>query len=95
MRHIPANSHSNATDSQNAISTWATWGSSNRLGNAAEKDKLHMGIAFYGYKRDASGNTLWSTPSGFDTGPGGYTNNPRVPFRNGGETCANPGVRCK
>jgi len=87
MRHFPNNSHSDATDAQNALKEWAIWGNSNGLGNSASREKLHLGCAFYGYNRDSNGKTLWNVPSKADPG---VPNNPRVPYRNGGSTCGNP-----
>jgi len=41
--------HSNAANSNASIDAWSTWGNTNGLGDAASKEKLFVGCAFYGY----------------------------------------------
>ena len=73
--------HSHADSAKVFINKWATWGASNGLGDPASREKLFIGCAFYGYNRDASGNTIWELP---------YPQEPRVFYKNGGSTCGNP-----
>ena len=49
-------SHSNAAKAIDAIDAWATWGTTG--GRNLDKEKLHIGCAFYGYnyERDGQGN---------------------------------------
>ena len=47
--------HSDFQASKASIDAWASWGTPKGL----DKEKLFMGCAFYGYKKDSNGNTLW------------------------------------
>jgi GH18 family chitinase len=49
--------HSEANSAINHVYLWELWGM--RYGKNLDKEKLVAGCAFYGYKKDDSGNTLW------------------------------------
>jgi len=52
--------HSHATSAKNAIDGWAYWGNNNGCSDAASREKLFLGCAFYGYNMNANG-IIWST----------------------------------
>ncbi len=49
--------HSDTTKSNNTIRNWGDWGTTG--GRNLCKGELFVGCAFYGYKKDSNGNTIW------------------------------------